>query len=53
MNCSIAECHHSVSWVLKGASFKMYSCGKHLNQVALQMVAEGLAFMTLSVEEME
>jgi hypothetical protein len=50
-DAGVAGCQAPVTWVFKGADKKKYSCGRHLNNVALQMVAEGLEYMTLSVTD--
>lgn len=44
-------CQSPVLWVIRAASFTLYACGRHLNQVCLSLVNRGLEFMTLSIYE--
>jgi hypothetical protein len=45
-------CQAPVSWVLRGADQKRYSCGRHVNRVLLQMVRLGLEYVTVSISDL-
>jgi hypothetical protein len=48
-NCGLAGCGASVTWILKGANVRMCACGRHLNNVCMQMVRYGLEYMTIQI----